>query len=106
MHAYMFIRLKSSVAIVLISGLPFVFINLHTNNVCTVCIYIVFLFFCLVVFLREPQGNELSVTMNQLWDYETYSALITSVAKPIPYNTNRKFSVMTLNLKFQRQSLG
>eukprot|EP01036_Dinobryon_divergens_P032300 gene32300-41860_t len=59
-----------------------------------------------VVLLRQPQGNEVSVTLNQLWQYEAYSALVTSVAKPIPYNTKRKFSVMTVNLKFKRQSLG
>jgi hypothetical protein len=61
---------------------------------------------CFVALLRQPQGNEISVTLNQLWQYEAYSALVTSVAKPIPYNTNRKFSVMTVNLRFKRQSLG
>lgn len=81
-----------------------------------VCVMIVEFFYCQVlcypsslcwvVLLRQPQGNEVSVTLNQLWQYEAYSALVTSVAKPIPYNTKRKFSVMTVNLKFKRQSLG
>lgn len=59
-----------------------------------------------VQLLTDPQYSEPTVTLNQLWTYDTFSSFVYLQESPTITNPNRKYSTALINITFTRQKYG